>query len=201
MGYYGIGGGGLPGSPTTIDKSTAFSYVAKKDTINGSHEFVGTGYMAKTLNSTKTFFSSVSATYSADDATYCYFDKIDFPLQSCIGLNAEFSAFQMVKYGTPIENSTARFAYSENLRAIVLRDGDGYHVIGSTTSHLIYNDTYTPVCGITVSSGELFLYGGSPGAYDALSGTPAENLVPNMKWSVRYEYTLMSHDTDEQYYT
>lgn len=202
MGYYGIVLGGGGGPVTFIDKSTVFSYVVKKDTFSGSHEFSGSGYMSKTLNDSKSVYSCVSVTFSVVDATYCLLAKIPMDLQTGIRLKADFSAFEMVKYGTGA-GTIKRFAYSESLNALVLRDADGYHIIGSTTSQYMWNDWdgYSPFCGITVSSSNLYLYGRQAGGYDALSGTVAEDLVPNMKWNVSYEYSIVSHTTNTQYYT
>lgn len=202
MGYYGMGPGGGGGAATYINKSATFSYVAKKDTISGSYDFAGKGYMSKTLNGSKSVYSSVSATFSVLDATYCLLANIPMDLETGIRLKADFCAFEMVKYGTGA-GTIARFAYSQSLSALVLRDTDGYHIIGSTTSQYMWNDlaAYSPACGITVSSSSLFLYGKQAGGYDALLGTVAEEMIPNMKWNVSYEYSIVSHPTNTQYYT
>lgn len=210
MAGIGIGFGGGGGGATTVNKSSVFNYVTKKETTNGNLTQVNSGYMTKILNGVEVVYGSVTATYSTLDATYCrlaVISGVGMAQNACISINARFSAFESVVYNNGSDtNVVQHFVYSENVSSIFLRTSSylPFTMIGMTHSSRISNIGETEGCGVTSSGAYIYLYAKNPTWYPGLDGADGAiglvvDKVPNMRWQVNYEYCLTYHDADQSY--
>lgn len=152
-----------------------------------------------------------------------YIPKDHIPLNSLVSVSARFSAFEIVieddGSGT---NTTRLFNYSQCVNSTFIRDDGGYIThCGSATHSLITNINIAPInlqrqidSSIRVhdvalgtfypvaATGNIIFVVKTPNWYDGTTYPPnAGGVIPNLRWVVDYEYSVISHvsNTDNMY--